>query len=202
MNSFSFNRISTRWGIDLNNSRNSGKALLTYGYESRKFQEWSLAGRLYFVKSLSVDIALKSGVNLLSTSNSKFGNRNYKLDIYSVEPRISYTHGANFRVITGYKYTGKKNSENDLEVYTSHASNSELKYNILQSSSILAKFTYSAISFTSRKNQSVNTNSTVSYIMLDGLLPGKIFCGTWILQNDCRIIWRLISSMKAASRVA
>ena len=185
INSFSYNRFSTRWGFDLNNSRNNGKALLTYGYESRKFEEWTLTGRLYFVKSLSVDIALKSGVNLLSTSNINFGNRNYKLDIYSAEPRLSYTQGSNFRVITGYKFTGKKNRENDLEEYTSHAINTELKYNILQSSSVLAKFTYSDILFSSRKNQPANTNSTVSYIMLDGLLPGKNFL--WNLDLTKRL---------------
>ncbi len=173
INSFSFNRFSTKWGIDLNNSRNHGKALLTYGYESRSFEEWALKGRLNLVKSLSADIDCRKGINSLSTSNTKFDNRNYYLDIYSVEPRISYTKGANFRLITGYKFTDKKNLEHDQEVYQSHALNSEIKYNILQSSAILAKFTYSTINFRSEKNQAVNSNSTVSYIMLDGLMPGK-----------------------------
>ena len=38
INSFSFNRFSTRWGLDLSNSRNSGKSLLTYGLESRRLE--------------------------------------------------------------------------------------------------------------------------------------------------------------------
>ncbi|MEJ7767619.1 MAG: hypothetical protein WKF89_07390 [Chitinophagaceae bacterium] len=185
INSLSFNRFSSRWGIDLNNSRNNGKALLTYGFESRKFEEWTLNGRVYFVKSLSLDVALKNGVNFLTTSNMKFDNRNYKLDINSVEPRLSYTQGGNFRMITGYKYTGKKNRVNELEAYTSHSWNNEVKYNILQNSSILARVTYSAISFLSRKNYLVNTNSTVSYIMLDGLLPGKNFL--WNLDLTKRL---------------
>ncbi len=33
INTFSFNRLSSKWGIDLNNSRNGNKSLLTYGYE-------------------------------------------------------------------------------------------------------------------------------------------------------------------------
>ena len=173
INSFSFNRFSTKWGIDLNNSRNHGKALLTYGYESRRFEEWSVKGRLNLVKSLSADVDLRTGLNALTTSNIKFDNRNYYLDIYSVEPRITFTKGANFRLITGYKFTDKKNQENDLEIYQSHSLNSEVKYNILQNSSILTKFTYSNIDFKSGKNTTVNSNSTVSYIMLDGLLPGK-----------------------------
>ena len=175
INSFSFNRFSTKWGIDLNNARNHGKALLTYGYESRRFEEWSLKGRFNFVKTLSADVDVRKGLNTLATSNIKFDNRNYYLDIYSVEPRLSFIKGANFRLITGYKFTGKQNQQNDLEVYRSHALNSEIKYNILQTSSVLTKFTYSTIDFRSRKKQTVNSNSTVSYIMLDGLLPGKNF---------------------------
>jgi hypothetical protein len=173
INSFSFNRFSTRWGVDVNNSRNHGKALLTYGYQGRKFEEWSLKGRFNFVKALSADVDFRKGLNTLSTSNIQFDNQNYYLNIYSIEPRLSFTRGASFRMITGYKYTDKKNQQNDLEAYSSHALNSEIKYNILQSSSILTKFTYSTIDFRSRKNQIVNSNSTVSYIMLDGLLPGK-----------------------------
>lgn len=173
INSFSFNRFSTRWGFDLNNSRNHGKALLTYGFESRRFEEWSFKGRVSFKKSLAAELDIRRGVNSLSTSNTKFDNRNYYLDIYSIEPRLNFTKGANFRLVTGYRYTDKRNQENELEVYHAHAINSELKYNILQSSSILTKFTYSTIDFKSRKGSTVNSNSTVSYIMLDGLLPGK-----------------------------
>lgn len=175
INSFSFNRFSTRWGIDVTNARNNNKALLTYGYESRKFEDWSVKARYSLMKLLSMDIDIRKGVNALTTSNIKFNNRNYNLDVYSVEPRLNFTRAANLRIITGYKLTDKRNRENDLEVYRSNAVNAEVKYNILQNSSILTKFTYSNIDFKSRKNQPVNSNSTVSYIMLDGLLPGKNF---------------------------
>jgi len=36
LNTISFNRFSNIWGIDFSNLRNSGKSLLTYGYESRE----------------------------------------------------------------------------------------------------------------------------------------------------------------------
>jgi hypothetical protein len=175
INSFSFNRFNTRWGIDLSNSRNNAKALLTYGYESRKFEEWTLRGRLSLFKAVSFDVALKNGINGLATSNVKFDNRNYTVNMYSLEPRFTYTPGTNFRLISGYKFSEKQNLENEMEIYSSHAVITELKYNILQTSSILMKFTYSTIAFSSRKGTPANQNSTVSYIMLDGLLPGKNF---------------------------
>lgn len=183
--SLSFNRFNTQWGIDANSIQNSSKALLIYGQESRLVKEQTVKGRFALVKSVWIDVSLKSGTNSLAVSNPKFGNRNYRLRIYSVEPRLNITSGTNFRLVTGYKYTDKRNTQNEMEIYTSHSSGTEAKYNILQSSSVLLKFTYTDIRFYARKNAPVNTNSTVSYIMLDGLLPGKNFL--WNLDLTKRI---------------
>ena len=50
--------------------------------------------------------------------------------------------------------------------------NLESKYNILQNTSITGKFTFNNINYKCAKR---STATTVSYIMLDGLLPGKNF---------------------------
>jgi hypothetical protein len=184
VNTFSFNRFSSKWGFDINNSRNAGKALLTYGYEARKLNEWNLRTRVNFTKLVSFDITGKKGINSLNTQNPKFDNRNYRIQQYSVEPRVTFTQGSNFRLILGYKYTNKENQQGYNEKYSSNALNSELKYNILQSASIQAKFTYGNILYST--GDPVNgLNSTVSYIMLDGLLPGKNFL--WNLDFTRRI---------------
>ena len=174
INTFSFNRFSTKWGLDVNNSRNGNKTLLTYGHESRKLNDWSIKGRVNFTKLLAIDITVRTGINQLSTSNPKFNNRNFKIDQQSLEPRISFTKGTNFRLIVGYKWSDKQNKVGSNEHSSAHSINTELKYNILQSTSIQAKFTYSNISFTSA-DHIPNTNSTAAYILLDGLMPGKNF---------------------------
>src|SRR5690606_37411344 len=79
----------------------------------------------------------------------------------------------------------KTNRTGDKEKYLSHSINSELKYNILQNSSLQAGFTYTDISFSAGKDGAVNTNSTVSYIMLDGLLPGKNYL--WNIELSKRL---------------
>lgn len=177
VNTFSFNRFSTKWGMDLNNTRNGNKALLTYGYESRILRDWSLKARWNVTRFILLDITGRKGINQLLNSNPKFGNRNYKIDQYGVEPRISFTRGSNFRLVLGYRYTDKKNREGELDKSVNHSINTEVKYNILQSTSIQGKFTYSNISFTSL-NATPNSNSPAAYIMLDGLLPGRNFLWT------------------------
>lgn len=184
INTFSFNRFSSKWGFDINNSRNGNKSLLTYGYETRRLKDWTLRGRVNFTREVLLDITARTGINELQSSNPKFGNRNYKIDQSSLEPRITFTKGANFRSILGYKFSNKENKEGGLETSSSHAINTEVKYNILQSTSILAKFTFSNISFRSR-DSAINTNSPAAYIMLDGLLPGKNFL--WTLDFTKRL---------------
>jgi len=181
INSFSFNRFSTRWGLDVTNARNSGKSLLTYGLESRRLNEWTSRARVNISKSLLLDITGKTGISQLTTANAKFENRNYNISQYSIEPRINFTRGTLLRIITGYKYSNKKNNAGDRETYSSHAVNTEIKYNILQSGTILGKFTYSNISFA----PIANANTTVGYNMLDGLLPGKNFL--WNLEVTKRL---------------
>lgn len=174
VNTFSFNRFSTKWGLDINNLRNSGKTLLTYGYESRILKDRSLKLRWNLNRKFLLDITGKFGTNQLISSNPKFGSRNFNIKQQSTEPRFSYTRGSNFRVLIGYKYSLKRNQEGDQEEALNNAVNTEIKYNILQSTSIQAKFTYSDIRFSS-KAPTLNANSPASYIMLDGLTPGKNF---------------------------
>ena len=184
VNTFSFNRFSSVWGIDLNNIRNDGKALLTYGYESRKLNEWTLRGRLNMSRMFGLEMMARKGNNTLNTSNPKFDNRNYNIDQYSLEPKINFTKGSNFRLTTGYRFTDKKNQSGNKETYSSHSLNNEIKYNILQSTSIQGKFTYTNILYNTR-DPGATLNSTVSYILLDGLLPGKNFL--WNLDLTKRL---------------
>ena len=66
---------------------------------------------------------------------------------------------------------------------SSHSINIESKYNVLQNSFITGKFTFNNIDFIS-KNGTATT--TVSYIMLEGLLPGKNYL--WSITLTKRLL--------------
>jgi hypothetical protein len=180
LNTLSFNRFSTKWGIDVSNLRNNGKALLTYGYESRKVNDWNTRFRWNLSKAVSFNINARKGMNALYTPNLQFDNRNYELDIQSLEPSLTFIRGTTFRVATTYKLENKKN----LPVYggekaVSNSINLESKYNVLQNSSITGRFTFNNIDFTSP----TASTTTVSYIMLDGLLPGRNYLWSLIFTK-------------------
>lgn len=169
LNTVSFNRFSSTWGVDVSNTRNSGKALLTYGYETRQNADWNLKARWNVSNSITLDVKAKQGLTALYTP--AFSNRNYELHISNAEPQISFIRGTIFRLQTSYKLEQKKNKqEYGGEVATSNSLNLDTKYNVLQNSSISAKFTYNNISFT-RPGNTIK-NPTVEYIILDALRPG------------------------------
>ena len=177
-NTLSFNRFSSRWGVDFSNLQSSGKALLTYGYESRKVEDWVMKLRWVFSPSFSFNVLNKRGLNELRTP--AFEQRNYELGIWSSEPQFTFINRTIFRFQAGYRYDHKKNgNEFGGERSISNAVNLEVKYNVLQNSSILARATYNNIRF------NYPTNTAVSYIMLDGLLPGNNYL--WSLDFTKRL---------------
>lgn len=179
LNTVSFNRFSSKWGFDLSNLRNNGKSLLTYGYESRKLNDWLLKWRWNISNTFSFSANAKKGSNALYTP--QFANRNFQLDIYNIEPFFTFIKGTSFRIVASYKFDKRKN----LPAYggeksTSNSLNVESKYNILQSTSVTGRFTFNNIDY------KFPANTTVSYIMLDGLLPGKNYL--WSLGLTKRLL--------------
>ncbi len=193
LNTFSFNRFNSVWGFDISNFRNTGKSLLTYGYESRKLNDWLLKWRWNISRSIAITMNGKKGINALYTP--QFANRNYELSIINAEPFLTFIRGTSFRITGSYRYEEKKN----LPIYggeksLSHSINLETKYNLLQSSSITGKFTFNNIEF------NYPANTTVGYIMLDGLHPGKNYL--WSATLNKRLLNNLELSFQYDGRKA
>jgi hypothetical protein len=172
VNTLSFNKTDPRWGFDLSNTRNAGKTLLTYGYEERQTNEWSMRTRLNLSKAIALTGVFRQGMNETITSSSNFDSSNFNLRILTIEPGLTYTRHSNLRVGLSYSLSEKQNSpEWGGQRYNSNALNSEFKYNILQSTSIQGKFTVSSITYTGPQ-AAPSVTSPVSYTILEGLAPG------------------------------
>jgi hypothetical protein len=165
-NSLSFNKFSTRWGFDINQDNRSNKSLLTYGYEGRTISSYIAKLRWNVGKNILLENISKKIQNQLSTPS--FGNRNYDVQQLYSEMKISFTKNNKLRVGTAYQLEQKQNSVlYGGEKATINSVAIEAKYNALQSAGINGKFTYSTIVYNGLPN------TTVAYIMLDALVPGK-----------------------------
>ncbi len=186
-NTFSFNKYSTKWGIDFNQDYRINKALLTYGYESRDVNSYSIKTRWNVKNKLLTEVVVKKVNNILLTP--AFNNRNYNITQQLAELRFSYTYKTLLRVQTIYSIEKKQNSILFGGEKTNHNNISlEAKYNALQNAAINGKFTVTNISFNG------TPNSTVGFIMLDALVPGKNYL--WnidlikTLKNNLEITFR------------
>ena len=180
-NTFFFNRTSTKWGMDITHGLTNGKSLLTYGVESRKLRNLTFKARWNVSRKFTANFTLRSVVNGLATP--KFDNRNYDVEQKMIEPSLSYINGTNIRITLAYNYNEKKNTTGFLEKSVNNTLLTDIKYNVLSSSTIAARFSYNAIRFDYAAGGS--PNSTVGYIMLDGLLPGNNYL--WNLEYTKRL---------------
>ena len=190
-NTLSFNRYSTAWGLDFTNVTSYNKSLLTYGFETAQQNLWNLKSRANINRNYSLQFEQKFIKNSLTTPS--FANRNYNIQTYSSTPQFIYTSSTTFRIETYYQYQLKKNAiafGGEKAVFNSL--NIDAKYNTVSSTSLMAGFQFSNINF-----KGVD-NTTVSYIMLEGLLPGKNLL--WNINLTKRLVNNLEISIQYEGR--
>ncbi len=171
--SASFNKFSQVWGMDLNFLQSSNRAFLSYGYETRRLRDLSLKIRSNWFKMFSFDLIGRLNRNILETPN--FGNRNFNILSRAIEPRISFTKGTTLRLQSSYKWDKKQNKGS--ENARINSLNLEGKYNLVSNTSITSRITFSNIQFNGIGS------SSLGYVMLDGLQPGKNFLWTMDLTK-------------------
>ncbi|HRI23102.1 MAG TPA: hypothetical protein PLZ45_00445 [Ferruginibacter sp.] len=194
-NTFYFNRSNIKWGFDVTHSVNNGKALLSYGFESRKLR--SLSGKIRWNpnRSMVTTFAYRNIKNVLNTVGPKFNNRNYLVLQDVFEPSVTYIHKSNFRLSFTYAYGQKRNTIDSLERASSHTLTADMRYNILNNSTLSARFSLNQINFTAYSGAA---NTTVGYILLDGLLPGKNYL--WNLEFSKRLAGNIEISIQYDGR--
>ncbi len=181
-NTFFFNRTNVKWGFDITHSERNSKSLLSYGFESNAVR--NLAGKIRWNinKHFVSNIAFRQAKNELSTSASKFSNRNYRVLQNSLETTVAYVNKSNFRIGLTYQIADKRNKIDSMERSLNQALTAELRYNILSNSTLNAKFTLNQINFTAYPGAA---NTTVGYLLLEGLVPGKNYL--WNLDYTRRL---------------
>jgi hypothetical protein len=177
-NTLFFNRSHNKYGADYTYGRNSGKSLLTNGFDSRLAELHQLKIRYNISRVFGVVLNTETGEK--SNLSDFLDGRNYIINYYELKPSVSYQPNTTFRATLSARFTEKFNAD-DLggEKASIQDLGVEVRYNQVSKGSLLGNFNFVNIRFDG------TGNSSLTYEMLEGLRSGENF--TWGLSYQRNI---------------
>lgn len=167
------NQLGSKFGMEYTHQDVRGKSLLTNGLESRDnvFEE----GRIRWNITRPLSLNINGRIGNRGNGSAFFGNRNFRIAYYELEPKFSIQPGTNFRFSFIYRYAEKENkAESGGQFAVINKGGVELKYNVLNKGSILASADYINIKFNDA------ASSPLAFEMLESLKAGNNL--TWKLS--------------------
>lgn len=176
-NTLSFNRNSAVFGWDATWQSNSGKSVLTNGFESRVLS--SLVNNLRWNINRTYSLLLTTENGVKKSTSEFFSNRDYDLGFYKIEPRFSIQPGLSFRSTISYEFMKKENTAvGGGQLSEQHNAGLELKYSSVKKGVATAKFNVIAISYNDEEN------TPIAYEILEGLKKGTNYTWGFSLQRS------------------
>lgn len=169
-NTFYFNRSHPKFGADYTFSKNQNKILMMNGYESRFTQQHQLKLRWNISRKFLFQIDSKLGnKNALS---DYFASKEFDISYYEEEIKLTFQPNRVFRVAIPMRFGEKKNTvEYGGQKSQSFKLGLQTKYSLLEKGS----FTFDIQRIDLKYNS--QANSSITFEMLEGLLPGTNY--TW-----------------------
>lgn len=170
-----FNQSAAVFGTDYTYQNNLSKQLLTNGFETRGNESHEWRWRWNVTRAWSLNST--NIYSIKSTESLFLVNRNYAIESYELEQKLSFQPNTAFRISILYKHNKKQN------IITGGVQKAELndfglefKFNQVEKGSITGKANFINITY----NDAENENTPVAYEMLNALKPGYNY--TWGLS--------------------
>lgn len=171
-NTVYFNQNDAVFGMDFTWQDVQNKTLLVNDTTFRTNTSTETKARWNLNRSWTLQGSFKNGVK---ENNSRFFTaRNYRINYFEIEPKVSLQSSSSVRIILSYKYSKKENGtvfsfQHDEAIAQNLGS--ELKYSALNKGSLTARVNFILINFNG------TDNSAIGYEMLEGLKTGQNY--TW-----------------------
>lgn len=173
-NTFYFNRLNPKFGAEFYFLNNTGKSLLTNGFESRRNIQQELRARYNITRIYSAEGRLTRGER--ATASDFFDTRNFTIERFEIEPKFIYQPSVRYRLTVSAIYTEKENTlitgnGERSEIQTASA---EFRFNEAQKGSFSFAARYIFIDFNAPEN------NPLAFEMLEGLTAGQNI--TWDIR--------------------
>ncbi len=172
-NTLSFNRTSTKFGIDYIYQTNDNKILLSNGFDSRKKTIHGLRLRWQFLSDFTIQNYYEIGKK--KYSSEFFSTKNYHLETASNEVKIQYQPGFKTKIELNYTYSEKDNILSTEKSF-SNIIGTEINYAVAKKGNLLTQGNYVNIRYNS------DPNTSIAYEMLKGLKPGNNATWSFMFQ--------------------
>lgn len=173
-NTFSFNKLSSVFGLDFIYQSAVSRILLVNGTETRNTNLFSVQPRWNITPKLLVANNYEYGKR--SNESVFLSAKNFEIEYFSGNIKISFQPNNTLRTTISYLYSDKKNLS-ETEVCRQNNLGAEIKYNSIKKGSVAINANYILIEY------NADWNTAVAYEMLAGLMPGKNATWTVLFQR-------------------
>ncbi len=189
-NALFFNRGKQHFTTSYTFIATSADNLLAVGLQRNNLESHQINFNHKFWESWLLNLKGATGSNESLSEN--FANRNYRLDSYEFNPKISYLLSQQTRFDVFYEFANQKNQLGELEKLDQQTIGCSFAYTNAEKISINGEFNYINNKFEG------SPFSPVAYQMLEGLQPGTNF--TWRLLFQKRITKYLDANLSYLGR--
>ena len=171
-NTIYFNRSNPIYGLNYTVKTNQSKNLLTSGFEARDLLSNAVDFRWNILKTFT--FRNKSEISTKGRSSELFSTNDYEIQIYNLEPKLSYQKGAKFRTSLNSEIKNKSNLPQFGGEFTQFRKiGIELNYNLVSKGRLTAGTDYISTTFSGDQSGS----SPLLFDMLEGFQIGTNY--TW-----------------------
>lgn len=172
-----FNRGKQHYTTSYTYLSNKSKNVLSFGFIQNNLKSHQLNFNHKIAETWLIN--LLSSVEKNESSSENFTSKNFDIDEFRANPKLSYLFNDNVRFDVFYQFTNKENTIGSFETLKQQKYGVSFTLNNNQKAAISGEINYFSNNFDG------NSNSPVGYQMMEGLQPGKNF--TWNLLAQKKI---------------
>lgn len=175
-NSLFFNRGRQFHSVTYTFLNTKIRTLLSIGSQENRLQSHQIQYAHLWKKAWLVNVESAVGKNLGLSDN--YASRNYTLETFQVQPKLSYLFSANKSLSVFYEIKSKTNTINDQESLTQSRMGIAVNYIGEKKFTLTGEYSFY------RNDFNGNAQSPVAFQMLEGLQPGKNSTWRVLLQKN------------------